>query len=104
MVRVTGFEPAASCSQSTRATNCATPGRSVFEHYTITIAYNQEKLYAIYREYSVIARNNTGARRRQSRIIRVGKIRLKQIRREIGVDLIHRYYYSALRKTNLLYI
>ena len=26
MVRVTGFEPAASCSQSRRATNCATPG------------------------------------------------------------------------------
>ena len=30
MVRVTGFEPAASCSQSRRATNCATPGYSVF--------------------------------------------------------------------------
>lgn len=30
MVRVTGFEPAASCSQSTRATNCATPGYSFF--------------------------------------------------------------------------
>ena len=29
MVRVTGFEPAASCSQSRRATNCATPGYSV---------------------------------------------------------------------------
>ena len=26
MLRVTGFEPAASCSQSRRATNCATPG------------------------------------------------------------------------------
>ena len=26
LVRVTGFEPAASCSQSMRATNCATPG------------------------------------------------------------------------------
>ena len=26
VVRVTGFEPAASCSQSRRATNCATPG------------------------------------------------------------------------------
>ena len=26
LVRVTGFEPAASCSQSRRATNCATPG------------------------------------------------------------------------------
>ena len=26
MVRVTGFEPAASWSQTTRATNCATPG------------------------------------------------------------------------------
>ena len=25
MVGVTGFEPAASCSQSRRATNCATP-------------------------------------------------------------------------------
>ena len=30
MVRVTGFEPAASCSQSRRATNCATPGYSVY--------------------------------------------------------------------------
>ncbi len=30
MVRVTGFEPAASCSQSRRATNCATPGYLVF--------------------------------------------------------------------------
>ena len=30
VVRVTGFEPAASCSQSRRATNCATPGYSVF--------------------------------------------------------------------------
>ena len=29
MVRVTGFEPAASCSQSRRATNCATPGYEV---------------------------------------------------------------------------
>ena len=28
MVRVTGFEPAASWSQTTRATNCATPGKS----------------------------------------------------------------------------
>ena len=27
---MTGFEPAASCSQSRRATNCATPGYSVF--------------------------------------------------------------------------
>ncbi len=26
LVRVAGLEPAASCSQSTRATNCATPG------------------------------------------------------------------------------
>ena len=26
LVRVTGFEPAASCSQSRRATSCATPG------------------------------------------------------------------------------
>ena len=26
VVRVTGFEPAASCSQSRRATSCATPG------------------------------------------------------------------------------
>ena len=26
VVGVTGFEPAASCSQSRRATNCATPG------------------------------------------------------------------------------
>ena len=30
MVRGTGFEPAASCSQSRRATNCATPGYSVY--------------------------------------------------------------------------
>ena len=29
LVRVTGFEPAASCSQSRRATNCATPGYSI---------------------------------------------------------------------------
>ena len=29
MVRVTGFEPAASCSQSRRAINCATPGYEV---------------------------------------------------------------------------
>ena len=28
LVRVTGFEPAASCSQSRRATSCATPGKS----------------------------------------------------------------------------
>ena len=27
---MTGFEPAASCSQSRRATNCATPGYSVY--------------------------------------------------------------------------
>ena len=31
VVRVTGFEPAASCSQSTRATNCATPGYSILD-------------------------------------------------------------------------
>ena len=30
LVRVEGFEPPASCSQSRRATNCATPGYSVF--------------------------------------------------------------------------
>ena len=30
VVRVTGFEPAASCSQSRRATNCATPGYVLF--------------------------------------------------------------------------
>ncbi len=30
LVRVTGFEPAASWSQTTRATNCATPGRFQF--------------------------------------------------------------------------
>ena len=30
LVRVTGFEPAASCSQSRRATNCATPGYLIF--------------------------------------------------------------------------
>ena len=30
MVGVTGFEPAASCSQSKRATNCATPRKKVF--------------------------------------------------------------------------
>ena len=30
LVRVTGFEPAASCSQSRRATICATPGYLVF--------------------------------------------------------------------------
>ena len=30
LVRVTGFEPAASCSQSRRATSCATPGYSFF--------------------------------------------------------------------------
>ena len=29
LVGVTGFEPAASCSQSRRATNCATPGYEV---------------------------------------------------------------------------
>ncbi len=29
LVRVTGFEPAASCSQSRRATNCATPGYEI---------------------------------------------------------------------------
>ena len=33
MVRVTGFEPAASCSQSRRATNCATPGYLVFSEF-----------------------------------------------------------------------
>ena len=31
---MTGFEPAASCSQSRRATNCATPGYSVLSYYT----------------------------------------------------------------------
>ena len=31
VVRVTGFEPAASCSQSRRATNCATPGYKIGE-------------------------------------------------------------------------
>ena len=30
VVRVTGFEPAASCSQSRRATSCATPGYVLF--------------------------------------------------------------------------
>ena len=30
MVRVTGFEPAASWSQTTRATSCATPGYHYF--------------------------------------------------------------------------
>ena len=30
LVRVTGFEPAASCSQSRRATNCATPGYAFY--------------------------------------------------------------------------
>ena len=33
LVRVTGFEPAASCSQSRRATNCATPGYLVFSEH-----------------------------------------------------------------------
>ena len=33
VVRVTGFEPAASCSQSRRATNCATPGYLVFRSF-----------------------------------------------------------------------
>ena len=36
MVRVTGFEPAASWSQTTRATSCATPGdlfcRDIIQH------------------------------------------------------------------------
>ncbi len=31
LVRVTGFEPAASCSQSRRATDCATPGYSIIQ-------------------------------------------------------------------------
>ena len=35
VVRVTGFEPAASCSQSRRATNCATPGYFIFLHDTM---------------------------------------------------------------------
>ena len=34
LVRVTGFEPAASCSQSRRATNCANPGFLVIEFCT----------------------------------------------------------------------
>ena len=33
MVRVTGFEPAASWSQTTRATNCATPGYEIELYY-----------------------------------------------------------------------
>ena len=32
IVGVTGFEPAASCSQSRRATNCATPRTFLFYH------------------------------------------------------------------------
>ncbi len=32
MVEVTGLEPAASCSQSRRATNCATPRYSAFQN------------------------------------------------------------------------
>ena len=32
MVEVTGLEPAASCSQSRRATNCATPRFCVFDY------------------------------------------------------------------------
>ncbi len=34
VVGVTGFEPAASCSQSRRATNCATPRKGIWYHYT----------------------------------------------------------------------
>ena len=32
LVEVTGLEPAASCSQSRRATNCATPRYCVFDY------------------------------------------------------------------------
>ena len=37
VVRVTGLEPAASCSQSRRATSCATPGNNTFALAKATI-------------------------------------------------------------------
>ena len=42
MVGVTGFEPAASCSQSRRATNCATP-RCVTILYAYRVFCKEEK-------------------------------------------------------------
>ena len=41
VVRVTGFEPAASCSQSRRATNCATP------RYSIWLFFSQRRFIAL---------------------------------------------------------
>ena len=41
MVGVTGFEPAASCSQSRRATNCATP------RYSIWLFFSQRRFIAL---------------------------------------------------------
>ena len=43
MVGVTGFEPAASCSQSRRATSCATPRNSVI----------QQEAYLLYKKTTV---------------------------------------------------
>ena len=37
LVRVTGFEPAASCSQSRRATNCATPGYAFYYRWFLPL-------------------------------------------------------------------
>ena len=49
MVGVTGFEPAASCSQSRRATNCATP-RDTLSYSIIIVAKYGEKVKGVFLE------------------------------------------------------
>ena len=61
MVGVKGLEPPASCSQSRRATSCATPRKNIYFsiplHYIIFIGKSQEKFIAII--YKICAKRLT---------------------------------------------
>ena len=54
VVRVTGFEPAASCSQSRRATNCATPGYLIFLRFIVAPKRFLQIGPATFLQYSII--------------------------------------------------
>ena len=55
LVGMTGFEPATSCSQSTRATNCAT-SRNTLVQNKVLYYYSKAKMLCQYKE-KIFARN-----------------------------------------------
>ena len=55
LVGMTGFEPATSCSQSTRATNCAT-SRNTLVRNKVLYYYSKAKMLCQYKE-KIFARN-----------------------------------------------